>query len=276
MDKENGKGKSNYDIKLAEKYQKIRKRFIYKVANKDITFKQFCLMAQSEEYKTLRGIKISRILGNFSSWTDFSIQHAFIAYNIPINITVGQVMRNRNYFNIVSALMDSTSSDWQKRIKAPEGFPWNGNIVKALSELENVELPRELETAVRFYPDDKQQDDTDKYDEFKKESLSNNEIDNSNYQRDEVIEEDVEDDLDFLLSDNDEDEEESDDGLDSFLSNDDYEEKSEADTNNQEDTKKRSIQDELNDIMNNDDSNEDSFDKLFNEDDDDDGYMNLF
>ena len=276
MDKENGKGKSNYDIKLAEKYQKIRKRFIYKVANKDITFKQFCLMAQSEEYKTLRGIKISRILGNFSSWTDFSIQHAFIAYNIPINITVGQVMRNRNYFNIVSALMDSTSSDWQKRIKAPEGFPWNGNIVKALSELENVELPRELETAVRFYPDDKQQDDTDKYDEFKKESLSNNEIDNSNYQRDEVIEEDVEDDLDFLLSDNDEDEEESDDGLDSFLSNDDYEEKSEADTNNQEDTKKRSIQAELNDIMNNDDSNEDSFDKLFNEDDDDDGYMNLF
>lgn len=275
MDKENGKGKSNYDIKLAEKYQKIRKRFIYKVANKDITFKQFCLMAQSEEYKTLRGIKISRILGNFSSWTDFSIQHAFIAYNIPINITVGQVMRNRNYFNIVSALMDSTSSNWQKRIKAPEGFPWNGNIVKALSELENVELPRELETAVRFYPDDKQQDDTDKYDEFKKESLSNNEIDNSNYQRDEVIEEDVEDDLDFLLSDNDEDEEESDDGLDSFLSNDDYEEKSEADTNNQEDTKKRSIQDELNDIMNNDDSNEDSFDKLFNEDDDD-GYMNLF
>ena len=275
MDKENGKGKSNYDIKLAEKYQKIRKRFIYKVANKDITFKQFCLMAQSEEYKTLRGIKISRILGNFSSWTDFSIQHAFIAYNIPINITVGQVMRNRNYFNIVSALMDSTSSDWQKRIKAPEGFPWNGNIVKALSELENIELPRELETAVRFYPDDKQQDDTDKYDEFKKESLSNNEIDNSNYQRDEVIEEDVEDDLDFLLSDNDEDEEESDDGLDSFLSNDDYEEKSEADTNNQEDTKKRSIQDELNDIMNNDDSNEDSFDKLFNEDDDD-GYMNLF
>lgn len=275
MDKENGKGKSNYDIKLAEKYQKIRKRFIYKVANKDITFKQFCLMAQSEEYKTLRGIKISRILGNFSSWTDFSIQHAFIAYNIPINITVGQVMRNRNYFNIVSALMDSTSSNWQKRIKAPEGFPWNGNIVKALSELENVELPRELETAVRFYPDDKQQDDTDKYDEFKKESLSNNEIDNSNYQRDEVIEEDVEDDLDFLLSDNDEDEEESDDGLDAFLSNDDYEEKSEADTNNQEDTKKRSIQDELNDIMNNDDSNEDSFDKLFNEDDDD-GYMNLF
>lgn len=275
MDKENGKGKSNYDIKLAEKYQKIRKRFIYKVANKDITFKQFCLMAQSEEYKTLRGIKISRILGNFSSWTDFSIQHAFIAYNIPINITVGQVMRNRNYFNIVSALMDSTSSNWQKRIKAPEGFPWNGNIVKALSELENVELPRELETAVRFYPDDKQQDDTDKYDEFKKESLSNNEIDNSNYQRDEVIEEDVEDDLDFLLSDNDEDEEESDDGLDSFLSNDDYEEKSEADTNNQEDTKKRSIQDELNDIMNNDDPNEDSFDKLFNEDDDD-GYMNLF
>ena len=275
MDKENGKGKSNYDIKLAEKYQKIRKRFIYKVANKDITFKQFCLMAQSEEYKTLRGIKISRILGNFSSWTDFSIQHAFIAYNIPINITVGQVMRNRNYFNIFSALMDSTSSDWQKRIKAPEGFPWNGNIVKALSELENIELPRELETAVRFYPDDKQQDDTDKYDEFKKESLSNNEIDNSNYQRDEVIEEDVEDDLDFLLSDNDEDEEESDDGLDSFLSNDDYEEKSEADTNNQEDTKKRSIQDELNDIMNNDDSNEDSFDKLFNEDDDD-GYMNLF
>lgn len=276
MDKENGKGKSNYDIKLAEKYQKIRKRFIYKVTNKDITFKQFCLMAQSEEYKTLRGIKISRILGNFSSWTDFSIQHAFIAYNIPINITVGQVMRNRNYFNIVSALMDSTSSNWQKRIKAPEGFPWNGNIIKALSELENIELPREIESAVRFYPDDKQQDDTNKYDEFKKESLSNSEIDNNNYEQDENInDEDVEDDLDFLLSDNDEEDEESDDGLDSFLSNDDYEEKLEADTNNQEDTKKRSIQDELNDIMNNDDPNEDSFDKLFNEDDDD-GYMNLF
>ena len=98
----------------------------------------------------------------------------------------------------------------------------------------------------------------------------------SDYEQDENInDEDVEDDLDFLLSDNDEEDEKSDDGLDSFLSNDDYEEKLEADTNNQEDIKKRSIQDELNDIMNNDDPNEDSFDKLFNEDDDD-GYMNLF
>ncbi len=269
-------GESNnnhYDIKLAEKYQKIRKRFIYKVANKDITFKQFCLMAQSEEYKTLRGIKISRIMDSFSSWTTFSIQHAFIAYNIPINITVGQVMRNKNYFNIVSALMDSSSSSWQKRIKAPEGFPWNGNIIKALSELNDIELPRELETAVRYYPTQNDNNNTvDDYEDFKNES--------SQYMKDDKNDDYVEnsdDDLDILLAD--EEDEENNDGLDSFLSNDDdYNENSVQVNEDNDDSNggKRNIQDELNNILNSEDNEEkDSFDKLFDEDEDD-GYLNLF
>jgi len=257
MDKENNKEINNYDIRNARKYQEIRKRFIYKIANKDITFKQFCLFAQSEEYKTLRGIKISTIMNSFSTWTTFSIQHAFIAYNIPINITVRQVMKNKNYFNIVSALMDSSSSSWQKRIKAPEGFPWNGNIIKALSELNDIELPRELESAVRYYPDKDNKNDKDPYEEFEKESLvksNNNEEDNT-------------DDLDILLS---EDEENENDGLDSFLSDDIEEYNKDKETKN-------NIQDKLNDIMSSeDDENKDNLDQLLDDDDEEDYINNLF
>lgn len=249
MDKENNKEINNYDIRDARKYQEIRKRFIYKIANKDITFKQFCLFAQSEEYKTLRGIKISTIMNSFSTWTTFSIQHAFIAYNIPINITVSQVMRNKNYFNIVSALMDSSSSSWQKRIKAPEGFPWNGNIIKALSELNNIELPRELETAVRYYPDKDNENNKDPYEEFEKESLVNDNKENNT------------DNLDILLSD---EEENEDDGLDSFLSDDIEEYNKDKETKN-------NIQDKLNDIMNSE-NDEDNLDQLL--DDDDEDYIN--
>lgn len=249
MDKENNKEINNYDIRDARKYQEIRKRFIYKIANKDITFKQFCLFAQSEEYKTLRGIKISTIMNSFSTWTTFSIQHAFIAYNIPINITVSQVMRNKNYFNIVSALMDSSSSSWQKRIKAPEGFPWNGNIIKALSELNNIELPRELESAVRYYPDKDNKNNKDPYEEFEKESSVNDNKENNT------------DDLDILLSD---EEENTDDGLDSFLSDDIEEYNKDKETKN-------NIQDKLNDIMNSE-NDEDNLDQLL--DDDDEDYIN--
>lgn len=252
MDKENNKEINNYDIRDARKYQEIRKRFIYKIANKDITFKQFCLFAQSEEYKTLRGIKISTIMNSFSTWTTFSIQHAFIAYNIPINITVSQVMRNKNYFNIVSALMDSSSSSWQKRIKAPEGFPWNGNIIKALSELNNIELPRELESAVRYYPDKDNKNDKDPYEEFEKESSVNDNKENNT------------DDLDILLSD---EEENTDDGLDSFLSDDIEEYNKDKETKN-------NIQDKFNDIMNSE-NDEDNLDQL-SDDDDEDYINNLF
>lgn len=250
MDKENNKEINNYDIRDARKYQEIRKRFIYKIANKDITFKQFCLFAQSEEYKTLRGIKISTIMNSFSTWTTFSIQHAFIAYNIPINITVSQVMKNKNYFNIISALMDSSSSSWQKRIKAPEGFPWNGNIIKALNELNDIELPRELETAVRYYPDKDNENNKDPYEEFEKESLVNDNKENNNT-----------DDLDILLS---SEEENEDDGLDSFLS-DDIEEY------NKDEKTKNNIQDKLNDIMNSENDG-DNLDQLL--DDDDEDYIN--
>lgn len=250
MDKENNKEINNYDIRDARKYQEIRKRFIYKIANKDITFKQFCLFAQSEEYKTLRGIKISTIMNSFSTWTTFSIQHAFIAYNIPINITVRQVMKNKNYFNIISALMDSSSSSWQKRIKAPEGFPWNGNIIKALNELNDIELPRELETAVRYYPDKDNENNKDPYEEFEKESLVNDNKENNNT-----------DDLDILLS---SEEENEDDGLDSFLS-DDIEEY------NKDEKTKNNIQDKLNDIMNSENDG-DNLDQLL--DDDDEDYIN--
>ena len=250
MDKENNKEINNYDIRDARKYQEIRKRFIYKIANKDITFKQFCLFAQSEEYKTLRGIKISTIMNSFSTWTTFSIQHAFIAYNIPINITVKQVMKNKNYFNIISALMDSSSSSWQKRIKAPEGFPWNGNIIKALNELNDIELPRELETAVRYYPDKNNENNKDPYEEFEKESLVNDNKENNNT-----------DDLDILLSD---EEENEDDGLDSFLSDDIEEYNKDKETKN-------NIQDKLNDIMNSE-NDEDNLDQLL--DDDDEDYIN--
>ena len=188
-------------------------------------------------------------MNSFSTWTTFSIQHAFIAYNIPINITVRQVMKNKNYFNIISALMDSSSSSWQKRIKAPEGFPWNGNIIKALNELNDIELPRELETAVRYYPDKDNENNKDPYEEFEKESLVNDNKENNT------------DNLDILLSD---EEENEDDGLDSFLSDDIEEYNKDKETKN-------NIQDKLNDIMNSE-NDEDNLDQLL--DDDDEDYIN--
>ena len=183
-------------------------------------------------------------------------------------------MRNKNYFNIVSALMDSSSSSWQKRIKAPEGFPWNGNIVKALSELNDIELPRELEAAVRYYPTQNDNNNTvDDYEDFKNESSQyikdDDYVDNSN--------DDSDDELDLLLAD--EEDEEDNDGLDSFLSNDDdYNENSVQENEDNDDSNggRRNIQDELNNILNSEDNEEkDSFDKLFDEDEDD-GYLNLF
>lgn len=145
--------------------------------------------------------------------------------------------------------MDSSSSSWQKRIKAPEGFPWNGNIIKALNELNDIELPRELETAVRYYPDKDNENNKDPYEEFEKESLVNDNKENNT------------DNLDILLSD---EEENEDDGLDSFLSDDIEEYNKDKETKN-------NIQDKLNDIMNSE-NDEDNLDQLL--DDDDEDYIN--
>lgn len=201
----------------ADKARLVRKTFVNKLAYSEITFKQFCLAAKSNEYKTLRTMKIIDIMDKFPRWTRESIQHAFVAYNLPFNLTVIKCMKNENYFRLVSSLMDSSSSLWQTRVKAPRNYPWGGRILDLLIALEDTELPREMQDIkARFYPDKSREDLIEHNEDKVNISDELNILLGEEHEDDDMVENNNNNSLESLL-----DDEEDDEDIESLLGSDD-------------------------------------------------------
>ena len=177
--------------------QEIRERNI-KVINSlrmgEITFEELTQMSDLKEYDHLNKLTALRLLSSLQGWTLASATKAFIAYDIPLNATVDRVKKERIYNEYISALMSSTPGRWQRRESAPKGWPWFGNIITALKEIENVELPGEIRKSTRFFMDGEKPDNRKTQEEP---------IDNL----DDIFGDNLDDGLDEMFEDDDDDDE---------------------------------------------------------------------
>lgn len=146
--------KNQIYVKLNELRQdsdKMRQEFIELFRSGEISFKQLVDYSRDSAFKPLQRIKVFRLLAEKPGWTRESARHAFVANGLSLDIRVGKISASRNIFVQVESLMNSTPTLWQQRVKAPEGWPWRGNILESLKELDNMSLPTEAREAVRYY-----------------------------------------------------------------------------------------------------------------------------
>lgn len=148
-----------------------RKRdlLIKKVRDEEITFDQLISLSDSEEFSVINGTSISTILGSLPGWDRESVRRALVSYGIQSNATLRGVKKNESYKDIVRNLCNSTSTQWQKRIAAPSGWPWFGNVIATLEKLDEGDLPREISQATRFLTEEEKSSAENPYDTFKKE-----------------------------------------------------------------------------------------------------------
>lgn len=134
---------------------RMRKNYIEKIKYKEMSLRDLIYISRDDSFRYLRKIKIIDLMDEcYPGWTKNSLKHAFVSYDIPVDLTVGRCITNTRLSDHVIALSDSSASRWQERIKAPEGWPWHGNIMKVLGELDIETLPTEIQSAVRFYFDE--------------------------------------------------------------------------------------------------------------------------
>lgn len=122
--------------------RKIRELYKKKLISGSITFHELVKMSQDPGLKPLRRMRVISLLASFSGWEMKWARYAFFANELPESLRV-QDCYNEERSDIVSMLMNSSASTWQRRPKAPEGWPWHGNIAAALADLDRGDLPQE-------------------------------------------------------------------------------------------------------------------------------------
>lgn len=133
----------------------LRKEFMGRLQRKELTFEQFVKFAQQDQYKALRAVRVYQILSKMPGWSNNLAKRALITMGMNPNISIRNIVKNERHQQQVSNLMLATSSNWQDRRKAPQGFPWYGNLMDTLVEIyqDGYELPHEAHNAVRYYAD---------------------------------------------------------------------------------------------------------------------------
>lgn len=129
----------------------LREEAIRKLKKREIDIVQFFAMAATEKYKVLGNIKmINLIAACYPGWTVPGIKGAFNLSGIPTDVSVKDVLRSESHRLKVKTIVDSSPKMWQHRIPAPPGWPWRGNILASLQEIDPKKLPDELAAAVRY------------------------------------------------------------------------------------------------------------------------------
>lgn len=129
----------------AEEAARTRKRYVDALRYGKIPFHEFVTLLDDPDLnKVLGKMKIFAILATFSGWNRVTARHALIANGLPVELSLRQCRANENYMSVCTMLMNSSASRWQQRVKAPEGWPWFGNVLDALEELDAEDLPRDI------------------------------------------------------------------------------------------------------------------------------------
>lgn len=144
--------------KASVKALEMRKLYARKLLNKDINFSELVSIAQLPENKYLLSIKVAPLLGKMSGWHKNSALYAMTAYNIPPDIQIKDCVRSEYYTSMCNSLFSTRSDAWQRRLKAPDNWPWGEDIVSyIIAQYQGMDLPRSLEEInnnVRFHVTD--------------------------------------------------------------------------------------------------------------------------
>lgn len=125
------------------KAHRLRKIYSQKVTSGDLTFHQLVDMAKDPDLKALGRINVLKLLAQFPGWTTQTARYAFVRNGLSDSLRVKD-SDNQRIRIIISTLMDSSAASWQKRVTAPPGWPWFGNIANVLKDFDEGSLPREL------------------------------------------------------------------------------------------------------------------------------------
>lgn len=124
-----------------------------------ISFQDVLTLSDTSEFSGLNNVKMSRLLSRMPGWTPESIRRAMITYGVP-DIKLSSVKKSEKYMDAFNHLMLSTPTTYQRRVEAPEGWPWFGNVVSTMHKLEGVKLPKEIQETTRFLLDDEKEGKT--------------------------------------------------------------------------------------------------------------------
>lgn len=149
---------------ILEEGMKKRYMILRKFRDEEITFDQIIDLSNTKEFSMMNRTSIAVILGSLPGWDKESVRRALISYGLRSNATLGGVKNNESHIETVRYLCNSTSSQWQKRVAAPPGWPWFGNIVATLEKLDEGELPKEISEATRFLTEEEKKNASDPYD----------------------------------------------------------------------------------------------------------------
>lgn len=129
----------------AEEANRIRRKYIDALRYGEIPFHEFVTLLDDPELdKRLGKLKVFALLGEFAGWNRITARHALISNGIPVELSVRQARNNANYMAVCTMLMNASASTWQQRVKAPAGWPWFGNVLDALKELDSAAIPRDI------------------------------------------------------------------------------------------------------------------------------------
>lgn len=129
----------------ADQAARTRKKYVDALRYGKIPFHEFVTLLDDPDLnKTLGKMKIFAILATFAGWNRVTARHALISNGLPVELSLRQCRANENYMSVCTMLMNASASRWQQRVKAPEGWPWFGNVLDALNELDAESLPRDM------------------------------------------------------------------------------------------------------------------------------------
>ena len=161
--------------------QERQKRFLLlrKLRDEEITFDQLIEISNSTEFSVINKTSIAVIITTQPGWDKQSVRSALISYGIDTNASLRSIKRNEAHIDIIRHLCNSTSTQWQKRIAAPKGWPWFGNVLATLNNLEEGDLPREIIESTRFLTESEKKSADNPYDTEKEDQPTTSTQDDS-------------------------------------------------------------------------------------------------
>lgn len=143
---------SSYDLNdKAQKSREERKAFTEKFLHGELSIEQ--LWEFSSAYPSIRKIKLLDLVKQLPSWDEKTAKQAFIAHGIAVDARISH-LRSGGVLTSIKMLVDSSSTAWRQRAKAPKGWPWEGNVLHVLDQFKQGDLPLELREGYRYYMDE--------------------------------------------------------------------------------------------------------------------------
>lgn len=141
-----------------------RDLLLRQLRDEKITFDQIVELSNTQEFSVINGTSVAVIVGSLPGWDRESVRRALISYGLQSNATLRGAKKNEAHIDIIRHLCNSTSTQWQKRVAAPKGWPWFGNVIATLEKLDEGDLPREISESTRFLTDYEKKNADDPYD----------------------------------------------------------------------------------------------------------------